>query len=65
MIEAPSDPVEAEGWRARLNGQLRTHNPYSWSTENAKCIAWARGFAMGRTDLARRKRTAITLGERA
>lgn len=65
MTEAPSDPVEAEGWRARLNGQPRTANPYSWTGENAKCVAWARGFAWGRTDLARRKRTATTLGERA
>jgi hypothetical protein len=50
--------AEGEGRDAFDRGLDRTTNPYSYSRNQWECIAWARGYAAARTDLARKRRTA-------
>lgn len=57
MTEAISK-AEQEGHDAYSRGLDRTTNPYPYRTMTRECIAWARGFAAARTDLARKRRTA-------
>lgn len=59
MTVATSRPgPERQGYEAFQAGQGRDANPYPFSTSKDQCIAWARGYAMARTDLARKRRTA-------
>lgn len=57
MTAQTSNP-EAEGRAAYERGLDRTTNPYRYGTDKDRCIAWARGYAAARTDLARKRRTA-------
>jgi hypothetical protein len=54
----PLSKAEREGYAARERGLDRTTNPYRYRTFPKECIAWARGFAAARTDLARKRRKA-------
>lgn len=54
---------EREGYDAHTRGLDRTANPYPYRTMTTECTAWARGYAMARTDLARKRRAAAKNGD--
>ncbi len=54
---------EQEGYDAHSRGLDRTTNPYPYGLRKDDCIAWARGFAAARTDLARKRRAAPKNGD--
>lgn len=44
--------VQALGKKAYQEGRSGRDNPYRWSTDEALCTAWNRGYAMARTERA-------------